>query len=130
MQKQRQWHGLLKTDRRVRCVFMMTACSKAPLRRAAVTLLTVLLLALGGCSRGGAPGIGAAPDGVDTARWKVDASDCMRRADRQAGRELDDASGGSGSGSALTRDLARADARDARERYYRNCLATKGYKTD
>lgn len=109
---------------------MMTLSPRAPLRIAALTLLTVLVLGLAACSRGGSSGIGAAPEGVDTARWKIDASDCMRRADRQAGRELDNASGASGSGSALTRDLARADAREARERYFRNCLASKGYKTD
>ncbi len=85
---------------------------------------------LSGCFGAGSSGLGQAPQGVDTARWKVDASDCMRRADRLAGEDMERSSGAASGSSVLSQDMARMDARKARDRYYRNCLASKGYKAD
>jgi len=85
-------------------------------------------MTLAGCFGAGSSGLGEAPQGVDTARWKVDASDCMRRADRLAGEDMERSSGAASGSSSLSQDMARMDARKARDRYYRNCLASKGYK--
>lgn len=91
-------------------------------------LVLAAVITLSGCFGAGTSGLGEAPQGVDTARWKVDASDCMRRADRLAGEDMERSAGAASGSSVLSQDLARMDARKARDRYYRNCLASKGYK--
>lgn len=93
-------------------------------------LALAVALALSGCFGAGSAGLGEAPQGVDTARWKMDATDCMRRADRLAGEDMERSAGAASGGSALSQDMARMDARKARDRYYRTCLGTKGYTAE
>ena len=79
-------------------------------------------MALWACSAGG--GGQAAPEGVaDPDMWRAESAACMRRADRLAARELDRGATG---GSALSADFARMDARKARDRYWRSCMAQRG----